>query len=126
MGVRVCLSSGVWKLGGLETNGIFDVGDDGLLAKHGLLGRASALRSDAIGSQGELRCGAIRKTSHPSEKRPSFVRVKRMGHPALFVTAVMRPENLNPRYFFMNSMSRFMEMSSPTIPGYLVMPKSER
>jgi hypothetical protein len=27
------------------------------------------------------------QTSHPSEKRPSFVRVKRMGHPVLFFTA---------------------------------------
>jgi hypothetical protein len=45
-------------------------------------GRASTLRSDAIGSQGELRCSAIRKTSHSAEKRPSCVRVNRMGHPS--------------------------------------------
>jgi hypothetical protein len=31
-----------------------------------------------------LRCNGS-QTSRPSGERPSFVRVKRMGHPALFV-----------------------------------------
>jgi hypothetical protein len=53
-------------------------------------GRACSLRSDAIGSQAELRCSAIRKTSHPSEERPSFVRVKRMGHPSRRFVIVAR------------------------------------
>jgi hypothetical protein len=57
-------------------------GNCGFAAMHGLLGRASSLRSDAIGSQAELRCGAIRKTSRSAEERPSCVRVNRTGHPS--------------------------------------------
>jgi hypothetical protein len=57
------------------------------------VGRASTLRSDAIGSQAELRYSAIRKISHSAENRPSYVRVNRIGHPSRRLVVVARSWN---------------------------------